>query len=138
MVPLTLPVLVAIYGLVIRGCTVVLRLVGVSAKTRVVLSFMVFGVTAGLLIVWQWPGDMVLVYNFPAAILGDEIYQWSIQLFGDPTSSNAHETIPWFLRIPQVLAIASVVFWGQLGSLVQFAVNRPRRPLGIPCRGTKA
>jgi hypothetical protein len=120
---LSLLVLFAIYGLVVLGCTVILRLIGVPSRWMVLLGFLLFGVVIGLLVVWEWPLDIITVHNLPAALLGYEVYKWSIQLIGDPTSPNAHETIPWFLRIPQVLAIVSAFFWGLLGLLVQSAIN---------------
>ncbi|MDO8567242.1 MAG: hypothetical protein Q7R57_00845, partial [Dehalococcoidales bacterium] len=74
-----------------------------------------------------WPLDVITLINFPAVILGETIYIESIQHIGDPHSSQAHYTIPWLLRIPQVHVLASMIVWGTLGFLIQFVRNRLRR-----------
>jgi len=116
----------AIYGLVILGLILTLRVAGISARWRIVLGFLIFGTATGLLVAQQWPQDNIFLYNLYAHFLGYAVYLWAIQHIGNPTASNAHDTIPWLLRIPQVFVIVSVIFWGSLGLLVQFAVNRPR------------
>ncbi len=121
-----IPVLIfsAIYGLEIFGCIVLLRIMGVSAKWRIVLGFLIFGTVTGFLVILLWPQDNMLLVNLPAGYIGFQVYIWSIQLFGNPNSFNAHETIPWLLRIPQVYMLVSILFWGALGSVIQIAVNR--------------
>ena len=121
LVPLVM--LSIIYGLGIFGLIVLLRIVQVSARWRIVLGFLLFATATGFLVVQQWPLDSIFLYNFPAQFLGYEIYYWSIQLIGDPTSANAHDTIPWFLRIPQVFLMVSLIFWGLLGAFIQWVVN---------------
>ncbi len=122
LVPLVL--LSIIYALIISGCIVLLRIIRVPARWRIVLGFLIFATATGFLVAWLWPQDSIFLYNFPAQFLGYEIYDWSIQLIGDPTSANAHDTIPWFLRIPQVFLIVSIIFWGLLGAFVQWIVNQ--------------
>ena len=121
---LWLLVLFAIYTCIITGGVVILSGLGVPSKWRILSGFLIFGIAAGMLATWQWPSDIIFMYNFPAAFLGNEGYVRSIQYLGDPYASNAHETIPWFLRIPQIFVIVSVVFWGLTGVLVQLAINR--------------
>ncbi len=122
LVPLVL--LSIMYALIISGCIVLLRVIRVSARWRIVLGFLIFATATGFLVAWLWPLDSIFLYNFPAQFLGYEIYYRSIQLIGDPTSANAHDTIPWFLRIPQVFLIVSIIFWGLLGAFVQWIVNQ--------------
>lgn len=112
-----------IYALIIIGCIVLLRIVRVSAGWSVVFGFLLFATTTGLFVVQQWPQDSIFLYNFPAQFLGYETYYWSIELIGAPTSANAHDTIPWFLRIPQVFLVVSIIFWGLLGAFIQLVVN---------------
>jgi hypothetical protein len=121
LVPLAL--LTLIYALVICGCIVLLRIIRVSTRGRIVLAFLLFAATTGFLVAWQWPQDSIFLYNFPAQFLGYEIYSWSIRLIGDPTYANAHDTIPWLLRIPQVFVMVSLLFWGVLGAFIQWVVN---------------
>ncbi|MBI5030995.1 MAG: hypothetical protein HZB51_10745 [Chloroflexi bacterium] len=124
LVPLVL--LSMLYGLCIFACIVLLRIIRVSARWRIVLGFLIFAIATGLLVALQWPQDNIFLYNFPAQFFGYEIYYWSIQLIGDPTSANAHDTIPWFLRIPQVFVAVSMIFWGLLGAFIQLVVNARR------------
>jgi hypothetical protein len=121
-------VLTATYGLVIWGLVAILRLRRVSPKRAIVLGFLVFGITTGLLVVWDWPLDRITYYNLFTVLLGNEVYQLSITVLGDPHSDQAHYTIPWFLRIPQVYLIVSAIFWGLLGLILQAAVNKQRTP----------
>ncbi len=123
---LPLLALSAIYAFAILCCWALLGLLRVSAERRIFLSFLVFGTATGFLVALEWPQDSIYLYNFPAQFLGYEVYQRSIQLIGDPTADNAHATIPWFLRIPEVFVPVAILFWGLLGALVQYLVNRSR------------
>jgi hypothetical protein len=83
----------------------------------------------GLLTAYLWPNDISVIVNLPASLFGDWIYQQSIRYLGDPHSPQAHYTIPWLLRVPQVYVPASVMFWGAAGALVQLVYNKlTRRP----------
>ena len=121
---LPLLVLSAIYGLAIFGFIVVLRKMGISSKKRVILSFLIFGIVTGFLVAWAWPKDISVLINIFTAFLGDEVYQLSILYLGDISSPQAHYTIPWILRIPQVYVIVSIMFWGLIGLLIQFIYNK--------------
>jgi disulfide bond formation protein DsbB len=116
---LVILVLFVFYSLIIFGLIIALRRLKVPAKIAIVLGFLIFSVISGLGVVWRWPDDISVMVNFPASLTGDWIYQVSIQYLGDPASSQAHYTIPWILRIPQVYVLASVLFWGLAGLLVQ-------------------
>jgi hypothetical protein len=126
MLPFLVAVLFVLYGLIILGFAAVLRHVGIPAEWRIVLSFLIFGVAGGLFSFWQWPLDSITILNLPAALLGPAVYNWTIQYLGDPSSSQAHYSIPWLFRLPQVFILVSVIFWGLLGSLFQIVYNRAR------------
>ncbi|RJQ39671.1 MAG: hypothetical protein C4555_02660 [Dehalococcoidia bacterium] len=88
-------------------------------KLYIFLGFVAFGIAAGFIAIWfREHTDSLFLLNIPGTLLGDAVYGISIRLFGDPHSSQAHYTIPWLLRIPQVYVPASVVFWGLVGTLL--------------------
>jgi hypothetical protein len=123
--PVILPLLIlsAIYGLVIVGVALILRRMGVPGKTVVVLSFLIFGAVSGILTAWAWPAEASIYLNWPGTLLGDRIYLWSIRALGDAGSAQAHYTIPWPLRIPQVYVIAAVAWCGLAALPLQWAYN---------------
>jgi len=123
---LILPLLIlsAIYGIVIVGLVLLLRKMGVSGKRAILFGFLVFGAATGLLTAWVWPLDSSLYPNILASLLGEQVYSLSIQLLGDPSSSQAHYTIPWLLRIPQVYVLTSIVVCGLVSLPLQWVYNR--------------
>lgn len=87
-------------------------------KIIYIACFLVFGVAAGFVSVWYHNNtDTIFFFNIPGTLFGDGIYYRSIEMFGDPSSSQAHYTIPWVLRIPHVYVLASGLFWGVLGTI---------------------
>ena len=117
-------ILSAIYSIVILGLVLLLRKMGVSGKRAIILSFLVFGAVTGILTAWVWPIDSSIYFNLFASFLGDEVYNLSIQFFGDMRSPQAHYTIPWILRIPQVYVITSIVLCGLVSLPLQWIYNR--------------
>jgi hypothetical protein len=117
-------ILSAIYGIVILGLVSLLRTMGVSRKRAIILSFLVFGAVTGILTAWVWPIDSSIYFNLFASFLGDQVYNMSIQLFGDTSSPQAHYTIPWILRIPQVYVMTSIVVCGLVSLPLQWVYNR--------------
>ncbi len=88
-------------------------------KRIIIAMFMVYGVVVGFIAVWfRQNTDMVFLLNIPGTLFGDAVYGLSIRFFGDPHSSQAHYTIPWLFRIPQVYVPASTLFWGLIGTLL--------------------
>ncbi|MFH1651501.1 MAG: hypothetical protein ABID87_05325 [Chloroflexota bacterium] len=80
--------------------------------------FVIAGTAAGFISVWfRQHTDSLFLFNLPGTLLGDAAYVLSIQLLGDPHSAQAHYTIPWLLRIPQVYVPVSVLFWGLVGAV---------------------
>jgi len=99
-----------------------------STKTRLLVGFLAYGVIVGLLSAWWWGiSDNVFFPNIPGMLLGDLVYNLSIKYIGDPHSSQAHYTIPWILRIPQVYVPVSVLFWGVMSLAIRAAIGRTRR-----------
>ena len=125
---LPLLILLTIYGLVILGLVLLIRKMGVSGKRAILFGFLVFGAATGILTAWIWPLDSSLYPNVFASLLGEQVYILSIQRFGDPNSSQAHYTIPWLLRIPQVYVLTSIVVCGLVSLPLQWVYNR--RPKG--------
>ena len=121
---LPLFILPAIYGLVILGLVMAFRKMQIPSKKAIILGFLVFGTVIGFLTAWAWPADSSFYFNVFGALLGDQVYNLSIQYFGDIISPQAHYTIPWILRIPQVYVITSIVLYGSVGLLLQLAYNR--------------
>jgi hypothetical protein len=68
--------------------------------------------------------DTSFFLNIPGTLLGEEVYGLSIRYFGNPYSPQAHFTIPWILRVPQVVAPASIFFWGLLGAIIQWIYSK--------------
>jgi uncharacterized membrane protein YeaQ/YmgE (transglycosylase-associated protein family) len=121
---LPLLILSTIYGVAIFGVFAGLSKMGISSKKRVFLSSLIFGILTGFLVAWAWPSEGGIFINIFPVLLGDEVYSSSIVHFGDPSSLQAHYTIPWILRIPQVYVIVSIIFWGLIGLVTQFIYNR--------------
>ena len=120
-----LPLLIihAIYGIVIFFFVIVFHKFEILPKNRIFLSFLIAGSITGFLIVWLWLYDVIILINPAVAFIGSEIYRISIIHLGNPNSSQAHFTIPWFLRIPQVYFLTSILLWGFVGLLIQLVNN---------------
>ena len=120
------------------GCPNALFLweVGYNQRTTmwVAIDVLAYGVAVGFMsIAWHQPRrDMLLPLNFPGELIAETVYVNSIRLFGDLSSPQAHFTIPWLLRMPQVTVPASAAFWGAVGLLVRGILRRVRPGPGIP------
>ena len=117
-------VFTVVYGLALFGIFTGLGTLGISAEKRISLSFLLFGTVTGLLVAWTWPGDLAVRINYVTVFLGDEVYHVATLYIGDASSSQAHYTIPWILRVPQVYVVVSIIFWSLLGAVIQFVYNR--------------
>ncbi len=112
--------LMAFVGLV--GLTFV-GVIAALARRRigrvVFLAYIGYGLFVGVLtIVWLRSGGESYLFNIPGQLLGQEAYLWMIEIAGHPSSPQAHYTIPWMLRTPQVYVPASVLAWATIGLLV--------------------
>ena len=96
----------------------------VKRKLIYIGCFLLFGIGIGFVSVWfDNNTDTIFFLNIPGTIIGDGIYSGTIKLLGDPASSQAHYTIAWIFRTPQVYVLASGIFWGLLGVLFAFFVK---------------
>ena len=94
-------------------------------KIRILIIILIYGICATSFSFLSWPNEGIhFILNLPGNLLGEMIYQNSIENIGDPTSSQAHFTIPWVLRIPQVFVLTSMVFWVGLGTGIQIFYNK--------------
>lgn len=94
-------------------------------KNRFLIMILVYGICATSFSFLSWPNEGIhYVLNLAGNLLGEMVYKMSIENIGDPTSSQAHFTIPWVLRIPQVFVLTSMVFWTGLGFAVQVFYNK--------------
>lgn len=91
-------------------------------RSKFFLLFLAYGTIAGLISIAVWPRDpfYIFLFNAPGLWLGDLAYSFSINFFGNSSSQQAHYTIPWMLRVPQIYFFTSVVFWFILGVVVHF------------------
>lgn len=93
-------------------------------KTKLLIIIVSYGMFATFLSVLQWPNDgLGFILNLPGNLLGEMTYQNSIGYIGDPISPQAHYTIPWILRIPQVIVLVSIIFWAGIGIMIQLFYN---------------
>jgi len=123
---LTILVLLAAYGLMIFALSLALRGISISPRMAVFWGSLTFGILAGFWAARVWPADIIALVNLPGMLLGDALYGGSIRFIGNPHSSQAHYTIPWLLRVPQVYPLASIAVWGLIGVLAQLAYNQRR------------
>lgn len=114
----------AIYSLVILMLVLLLRKIGVPGGRAIILGFLIFGAVTGVLMAWAWPLDSSIYFNPFATYLGDQVYNLSIQYLGEMHSAQAHYTIPWLLRIPQVYVLTSMVLCGLVSLAFQWVYNR--------------
>jgi hypothetical protein len=90
-----------------------------------IICFIFYGIVVGFASVWfDQNSDSLFLLNIPGILLGEGIYNYSIRYLGDPHSSQAHFTISWIFRTPQVFLPSSIFFWGLLGAIIQLIYNR--------------
>jgi hypothetical protein len=88
---------------------------------------LLFGTALGLASVVLWPKDLGVYLNIPGTAAGDWVYRFSIEAFGNPHSDQAHYSIPWMMRVPQIHAVVSPILYLLPGIAVQWVYNRVRR-----------
>jgi hypothetical protein len=71
-----------------------------------------------------WPNDSSVLPNIFGVWLGDWIYRQAIAWMGNPYSAQAHETIPWIMRVPQVYVSASTGLCAAAGLALQWVFDR--------------
>ncbi len=120
----SLVIIYLIYLFFTFGVITTLNKMGVSQKYIFIISFVIVSFILGVAAAWTWPDEGAVWVNPLAVLLGDLIYRWSIAIIGNPSSANAHETIPWLLRVPQVYALVSLMLGAATGVIVQLAVGQ--------------
>ena len=113
----------AVYGIAIALAILLLRRLGAPGSRAIFLGFVIFGALSGLLVAWAWPVESSIYGNIYAVLVGDRLYTGAIAYLGDSHSANAHETIPWILRIPQIYVPVSLVLSAGAGLPVQWMYN---------------
>ena len=89
-------------------------------KNKLLAFFVIYGLIVSFLsVLWWYYSDNLLIPNIPGIIISDKAYSLSVDLLGDPSSSQAHYTIPWMLRIPQIYVPVSIIFWGLFGLMTR-------------------
>ena len=124
---LMLLALSVIYGIAILAVFLILHRIGIPGSRAIVLSFLVFGAATGILTVWVWPTESSIYFNVCASLLGDQMYNLAIEYLGDSHSAQAHYTIPWIFRVPQVYVLASIMVSALAGLPLQWLCNRSLR-----------
>jgi hypothetical protein len=109
------------------GLVVLFRRWGVPEDRFVLASFLFFGMVVGMASTFLWPQDLGVYINIFGTSAGDWIYQTTIRLIGNPNSGQAHFTIPWIARVPQVYAWISPVIYGVIGISVQYGYWQIRK-----------
>ncbi|MFC2068454.1 hypothetical protein ACFLTP_05555 [Chloroflexota bacterium] len=93
-------------------------------RNKLLTLFLLYGFVVGFISVWWWNfSDSLFLPNVPGMLIGDKAYSLSIEIFGNPSSSQAHYSIPWILRVPQIYVPITFFFWGLLGLIVQLCRN---------------
>ena len=88
-------------------------------QNKLLALFLLYGVAVGFISTWWWGlSDNLFLPNVPGTLIGDGVYGLSIELLGNPSSAQAHYSIPWVLRIPQIYVPVTIIFWGLFGLIV--------------------
>ena len=97
-------------------------------RNKLFTFLVVYGLVVGFISVWWWHySDNLFFPNIPGMLIGDNAYSLSINLLGDPSSSQAHYSIPWVLRLPQIYVPVSIVLWGLVGLIIQVLWKKVNR-----------
>ncbi len=88
------------------------------------LGFIFSSLIGGSILVLYYPAESSIYFNAPAALLGDELYDWAVSTLGQPGSPEAHETVPSILRPPLVYLTASLALWTIAGTPFMLAARR--------------
>lgn len=94
-------------------------------KTKFLIIVTCYGVMSTFFSFFEWPDEGIhFILNLPGNLLSESVYVNSIELIGQQGSKQAHYTIPWILRVPQVIIPVSISFWIGLGVIIQIFFNR--------------
>lgn len=122
-------ILAAAYGVIIAVLARLILSLRTMSRQAVFASFLTYGLASGILVVFLWPNDSSVLANIFGVWLGDWIYRQAIAWIGNPYSSQAHETIPWVLQVPQVYFSASTGLSASLGLVLQRVLDHYHKKL---------
>lgn len=128
---IVLAIFLAIYGLIIYGFFCTLRRIGIRDRTAIFAGFTMFGLLSGLLATLYGHHEGQGIFNIIGVPLGEEVYSYSIDHFGNPDSGHAHYTIPWILRIPQICFFTSTIIFSLIGLIIQLIYNLIWKPPSV-------
>jgi hypothetical protein len=116
----TIVALTAAYAVVILGLIQLLRWAQAPSRWVILLSFLVYGLVAGVLAAWAWPYDSTVYPNLWATLLGDVLTSLPDRALGGL----------WLLQVPQVYAVTSLALCAALGLATQGLWNHAHPPAG--------
>lgn len=127
---------ILVYGLFYNSLplavlALILFLVRVPKSRLIFFTFILFGILSGLVAALYGHSDGQTIFNALGVYLGDGLYGYAIQHFGDPNSFSAHYSIPWFLRTPQIVLFTSAISFSLIGLGIQFIYNLIKRPPAV-------
>ncbi|MCJ7769050.1 MAG: hypothetical protein MUO92_01035, partial [Dehalococcoidales bacterium] len=85
-------------------------------------------ILSGLAAALYGHSDGQYIFNTLGVNLGDELYEYAIQYFGDPHSFSAHYSVPWILRTPQIVLFTSAISFSLIGLVIQLIYNAVKKP----------
>lgn len=101
--------------------------VGIHERHMIFAGFAIFSLLAGTFSGLAQHREGLIIYNALGVYLGDEVYNYAINHFGNPHSFQAHYTIPWIFRIPQIYLFASLIAYGVIGLVIQLIYNAVKK-----------
>lgn len=120
------------YIIVTLMLVLLLYKLGVRERYMIFTGFAVFGLLAGTFSGLVEHREGLMISNILGVCLGDEVSSYAINHLGDPYSPQAHYTIPWAFRIPQVYLFTSLVSYSIVGLVIQAAYNMFKKPKAAP------
>jgi hypothetical protein len=114
-------------ALIVLGLIILLIKLRLPRRAAIWLASLAFGLTLGVVTACIWPSDSSAFLNPIGSFSGDWIYREAIRYLGNPFSPQAHYTIPWPLRVPQVYVLASIIGWGVVGAIGQLVFHKASR-----------
>lgn len=124
---------ILLYGMIYNALplailALLLFLTGVPKNRLIFFTFTLFGILSGLAAALYGHSDGQYIFNALGVSLGDGLYGYAIQHFGDPHSFSAHYSVPWILRTPQVVLLTSAVSFSLIGLVIQLIYNLIKKP----------
>lgn len=117
-----------LYILLIAALYFGLSRLRLSPSRAIILASLIFGLMTGLLAVWAWDrSDAAIYVNLYAVYAGDQLYSALADAFGQANPSQAHEAVPWPLRVPQIYFLSASLLSLLFGLLAAAVVSACQR-----------